>query len=58
MVVENDIVVESWTGVTGETGLQEIQGISGYTADEMELVAIMDEGSYMAITEVSSVLSE
>eukprot|EP00904_Undaria_pinnatifida_P002876 jgi/Undpi1/1258/HiC_scaffold_109.g14172.m1 len=52
VVLEDDVVVDSWTGDAGDTGLQEIPGVSGYSVDEMELVAVIDEGSYMGITEV------
>lgn len=44
--------MESWTGETGVTELQEIPGLTGYSADELELVAVMSEGSYIGITEV------
>ena len=45
--------MESWTGETGVTELQEIPGLTGYSADELELVAVMSEGSYIGITKVS-----
>lgn len=44
--------MESWTGETGVTELQEIPGLTGYSADELELVAVMSEGSYIGIMEV------
>lgn len=53
VLLGGEVVVESWTGVAGETGLQEIPGLSGYSTDEMELLAVMDEGSYIGITEVN-----
>ena len=52
VLVQGESVVESWTGETGVTELQEIPGLTGYSADELELVAVMSEGSYIGITEV------
>ena len=50
--VGRDKVVESWTGEKGMTGLQDIPGLAGYSADEFELEAVMSEGGYIGITEV------
>ena len=52
VLVQGESVVESWTGEKGVTGLQEIPGLAGYSADELELVAVISEGSYIGITEV------
>lgn len=53
VLLEDEVVVESWTGEQGSTALQEIPGLAGSSADEMELLAIMDQGDYIGITEVS-----
>ena len=53
ILLEDEVVVESWTGEQGSTALQEIPGLAGSLADEMELLAIMDQGDYIGITEVS-----
>lgn len=55
VVAGRDTIVESWTGEKGVTGLQEIPGVAGYSTDELDLVAVMSEGSYIGITEVSAV---
>lgn len=52
VLLENVVVVESWTGEQGSTALQEIPGLAGSVADDMELLAIMDQGDYIGITEV------
>lgn len=52
VLVDDDVVVESWTGTQGSTELQEIPGLAGYSAENIELQAVMDEGAYIGITEV------
>lgn len=52
VLLDHVVVVESWTGEQGSTALQEIPGLAGVSADEMELLASMDEGDYIGITEV------
>lgn len=52
--IGDDIVVESWTGEKDSTDLQEIPGVAGHSAYEIKLVALISEGSYMGISEVSS----
>ena len=51
--VQGESVVESWTGERGATGMQEMPGLTGYSADELELVDVVSEGSYIGITKVS-----
>lgn len=53
LVNNNEVVVESWTGEKGSTDLQEIPGVAGHSAYQLELMAITSEGSYIGITEVS-----
>ena len=51
--VDDSEVISSWTGDEGTTSMQDIPGLSGISAGEIELQAIMDEGEYMGILEVS-----
>lgn len=51
--MQGDVVVESWTGQKGVTGFQEIPGVAGYSADNIELQGLEIDGTYTGITEVS-----
>lgn len=50
-VVVDDNETDTWTGEKGSTKLQEIPGVAGFFGDELELMAVMSEGSYIGITE-------
>lgn len=52
VLLDDEVVVESWTGEEGSTALQEIVGLEGYSVQELTFEAIMDEGEWIAITEV------
>lgn len=51
VLVDGAVVVGSWTGTEGSTGLQQIPGLAGSASEDIEMRAVMEEGDYMAITE-------
>lgn len=52
MLDNRETVLQSWTGDSGLTSLQEIPGLAGMEAGVLRLTLTMLEGAYMGITEV------
>ena len=51
--LNGDVVVEEWEVPAGSTELQEIPGLKGLDGSDLEIKAVMEDGEYFAILEVS-----
>lgn len=51
--LDGQTVVEGWEATAGSTELQEIPGLEGLGGSDFEIKAIMEDGEYFAILEVS-----